>query len=246
MNKSNLANVFQSKLWATRAPTKTEVDLEFANTIRDWCYSFTSSIESAKEEKDSWNALLTFVDNMDKEGNPTKDLIRFTRKYLTTFFNKSMEYLSFRHYMAVPNGDRADNCSSVLTKVQNQATRFMFQRWKLAQRDIAYVNNLTVQSIKCLVSTSTRSQQTNTSVQDANLQELTMHIIKSKESLAVEQHCLGSNCYIYYPGLSNSKEQTFYVRENLIRASVTRFTSWRPAVPRTRVYILVVFSNVPA
>ncbi|CAJ1938754.1 unnamed protein product, partial [Cylindrotheca closterium] len=89
---------------------KTEVDLQFANTNRDWCYSFTSSIESAKEEKDSWNVLLTFVDNMDKEGNVTKDLIRFTRKCLATFFNKSMEYLSFRHYMAVPNGDRADNC----------------------------------------------------------------------------------------------------------------------------------------
>ncbi|CAJ1933117.1 unnamed protein product [Cylindrotheca closterium] len=147
-----------------------------------------------------------------------------------------------RHYMAVPNGDRANNCfvesdnSSIkrLDRGPKPSNKIHVSALKLAQRDIAYVNNLTVQSIKCSVSTSTRSQQTNTSVHDANLEELTMHIIKSKASLAVEQHCLGSNCYIYYPGLSNSKEQTFYVRENLIRASATRFTSWHPAVPRKR------------
>lgn len=81
--------------------------------VRNWLYSFTSSIESSREENHSYDLFVQFVNQSYTTENPKRKislaLFNYTMDFLTKQFQPSLSKLCFRHFMDQPHGDRADN-----------------------------------------------------------------------------------------------------------------------------------------
>lgn len=90
------------------------------DNIANWMYHFTSSVETAAEEKHSISKLNNYISESMASGVVSKDLGNRTRLFLTNSFYTRLSRLCFRHFMSITEGDRADNS---WTESQNSALK---------------------------------------------------------------------------------------------------------------------------
>lgn len=103
---------------------RNDAEIKFVNNIAHWMYHFTSSVETIAEENHSMSKLNGYISDCMTSSNPitkiSKDLGRRTTVFVQSSFYPRLSKLTFRHFMKIPEGDRADNS---WTESQNSALK---------------------------------------------------------------------------------------------------------------------------
>ena len=82
---------------------KTGVDGIFVEDCKDWFYSFTIDIDTAKKEAMYSKYFGTWLDQ--QEEFITKALFEFTKWFWTKSFTENLYFLCFRHFKSLPGSD---------------------------------------------------------------------------------------------------------------------------------------------